>query len=97
MRDYDRHWFGCRALPRVRDSVGEGPGRVRFSLAILPPDARRLKSFEVLIPILYLKGVSSGDFADGVIALLGKQAGGMPAATIKRSRRLGWRLEEHAR
>src|SRR5258707_1090568 len=46
--------------PRVRDRVGEGCERIRFSSAILPPYARRSKSLEVLIPILYLKGVSTG-------------------------------------
>src|SRR6201987_5568356 len=48
--------------PRVRDRVGEGSDRIRFSSAILPPYARRSKSLEVLIPILYLKGISTGDF-----------------------------------
>ena len=42
--------------PRGRDRVGEGGERIRFSSAILPPYARRSKSLEVLIPILYLKG-----------------------------------------
>ena len=41
--------------PRVRDRVGEGSERIRFSSAILPPYARRSKSLEVLIPILYLR------------------------------------------
>ena len=41
--------------PRVRDRVGRGSERIRFSSAILPPYARRSKSLEVLIPILYLK------------------------------------------
>ena len=45
--------------PRVRDRVGKGLERIGFSSAILPPYARRSKSFEVLIPILYLKGISS--------------------------------------
>jgi hypothetical protein len=40
--------------PRVRDRAGKGPERIRFSSAILPPHARRSKSLEVLIPILYL-------------------------------------------
>ena len=61
--------------PRVRDRVGEGPERIRFSSAILPPYARRSKSLEVLIPILYLKGVSTGDFEEALSALLGKEAG----------------------
>jgi hypothetical protein len=40
----------------VRDRVGEGAERIRLSSAILPPYARRSKSLEVLIPVLYLKG-----------------------------------------
>jgi len=51
--------------PRVRDRGGEGSERIRFLSAILPPYARRSKSLEVLIPILYLKGISTGDFEDG--------------------------------
>src|SRR6266487_965963 len=52
--------------PRVRDRAE----RIRFSSAILPPYARRSKSLEVLIPILYLKGISSGDFEEALVALL---------------------------
>jgi putative transposase len=70
--------------PRVRDRVGEGCERIRFSSAILPPYARRSKSLEVLIPILYLKGVSTGDFEEALLALLGKDAGGLSASTIGR-------------
>jgi len=68
--------------PRVRDRVGEGAERNRFSSAILPPCARRSKSLEVLLPILYLKRVSTGDFEEALIPLLGKDAGGLSAATI---------------
>jgi putative transposase len=81
--------------PRVRDRVGEGPERIRFSSAILPPYARRSKSLEVLIPILYLKGVSTGDFEEALIALLGKDAGGLSATTVGRLKE-AW-SEEHAR
>ena len=52
--------------PRVRDRTGAGESRIRFTSAILPPYARRSKSLEVLIPILYLKGISSGDFEDAL-------------------------------
>src|SRR5262245_19341988 len=55
--------------PRVRDRGGAACERIRFSSAILPPYARRSKSLEVLIPILYLKGVSTGDFEEALIAL----------------------------
>ena len=62
--------------PRVRDrEAGAGdPARIRFTPAILPPYARRSKSLETLIPILYLKGVSTGDFGEALAALLGKDA-----------------------
>jgi len=70
--------------PRVRDRVGQGSERIRFSSAILPPYVRRSKSLEVLIPILYLKGVSTGDFEEALLALLGKDAGGLSASTIAR-------------
>jgi transposase-like protein len=81
--------------PRVRDRGSEGCERIRFSSAILPPYARRSKSLEVLIPILYLKGISTGDFEDALIALLGRDAGGLSAATIGRLKE-AW-SEEHAR
>src|SRR3954463_11157245 len=81
--------------PRVRDRVGEGSEHIRFSSAILPPYARRSKSLEVLIPILYLKGVSTGDFEEALIALLGKDAGGLSATTVGRLKE-AW-SEEHAR
>jgi transposase-like protein len=81
--------------PRVRDRGGEGPDRIRFSSAILPPYARRSKSLEVLIPILYLKGVSTGDFEEALLALLGKDAGGLSASTIGRLKEV-W-SEEHTR
>src|ERR1700704_4417603 len=51
--------------PRVRDreAAAGGPGRLRFSPSLLPPYMRRSKSIETLLPILYLKGISTGDFA----------------------------------
>ena len=70
--------------PRVRDRAGAGEERIRFTSAILPPYARRSKSLEVLIPILYLKGVSTGDFGEALAALLGKDAPGLSASTIGR-------------
>jgi putative transposase len=63
--------------PRVRDRIGEGSQRIRFSSAILPPYSRQSKSLEVLIPVLYLKGISTGDFEEALVALLGKDAGGL--------------------
>ena len=81
--------------PRVRDRVGQGSERIRFSSAILPPYARRSKSLEVLIPVLYLKGISTGDFEEALVALLGKDAGGLSASTIGRLKE-AW-SEEHRR
>src|SRR4030095_7514349 len=69
--------------------------RIRFTSTILPPYARRSKSLEVLIPILYLKGVSSGNFEDALAALLGPDAGGLSASSIARLKD-AW-SDEHAR
>src|SRR3954470_147542 len=81
--------------PRVRDREAVGGERIRFSPTILPPYARRTKSLEVLIPILYLKGISTGDFEEALAALLGKDAGGLSASTIGRLKD-AW-LDEHLR
>jgi transposase-like protein len=64
--------------PRVRDheAAAGDPNRIRFTPAILPPYARRSKSLEMLIPILYLKGISTGDFEEALAALLGKDVPG---------------------
>jgi transposase-like protein len=81
--------------PRVRDRDPIGGERLRFTPTILPPYARRTKSLEVLIPILHLKGVSTGDFEEALAALLGKDAPGLSASTIARLKEV-W-AEEHAR
>ena len=81
--------------PRVRDREAIGGERIRFSPTILPPYARRTKSLEVLIPILYLKGISTGDFEEALAALLGKDAGGLSASTIGRLKD-AW-FDEHVR
>ena len=70
--------------PRVRDRTGQGADRIRFSSALLPPYVRRSKSLEVPIPVLYLKGISTGDFAEALAALLGPDAGGLSASTVAR-------------
>ena len=83
--------------PRVRDreAGAADAGRIRFTPAILPPYARRSKSLEMLIPILYLKGVSTGDFEEALASLLGKDAPGLSASTIGRLKEV-W-LDEHKR
>jgi transposase-like protein len=83
------------SVPRVRDRLGSADDRIRFTSAILPPYARRSKSLEVLLPVLYLKGVSTGDFAEALSALLGPDAGGLSASTIARLKE-AW-VDEHAR
>jgi hypothetical protein len=76
---------------RVRDREANGSERIRFSPTILPPYARRTKSLEVLIPILYLKGISNGDFEEALAALLGKDAGGLSRAFPSRKGDRGFR------
>jgi len=71
--------------PRVRDRKTDPQiGRIRFCSSILPPYLRRTRSIETLLPWLYLKGISTGDFTDAMAALLGKDAPGLSAATISR-------------
>jgi putative transposase len=69
--------------PRVRDRRPAAE-RASFNSAILPPYLRKTKSVEELIPWLYLKGVSSGDFSEALGALLGPQAKGLSATTVTR-------------
>jgi transposase-like protein len=69
--------------PRVLDRRPHEQ-RERFSSAILPPYLRRTRSVEELIPWLYLKGVSTGDFAEALQALLGPDAPGLSATTVTR-------------
>jgi putative transposase len=69
--------------PRVHDRRPPGE-REKFSSAILPPYLRKTKSIEELIPWLYLKGVSTGDFSEALAALLGPDAPGLSATTVTR-------------
>lgn len=71
--------------PRVDDRrVDEEGNRMRFTSRILPPYLRRTKSIEELIPWLYLKGISSGEFPEALGALLGPGAAGLSANTVMR-------------
>jgi putative transposase len=80
--------------PRVSDRrpVEE---REKFTSAILPPYLRKTKSIEELIPWLYLKGVSTGDFTEALAALLGADAPGLSAATVTRLKGI-WQEEYQA-
>jgi putative transposase len=69
--------------PRVHDRRPEGE-KEKFSSAILPPYLRKTKSIEELIPWLYLKGISTGDFSEALAAILGPDAKGLSATTVTR-------------
>jgi len=70
--------------PRIRDRHAGPSKRIKFSSSILPPYLRKTRSMEHLIPWLYLKGVSTGDFTNALSALVGKDAPGLSATTISR-------------
>ena len=78
-------------MPRVRDRDPAGAGgRIHFTSSILPPYLRRAKSIEELLPWLYLKGISTGDFGEALAALLGPDAPGLAASTITRLKAIWW-------
>ena len=82
--------------PRVDDRrVDEQGRRFRFTSQILPPYLRRTKSVEELIPWLYLKGISTGDFSEALEALLGPDAPGLSATTVVGLKDV-WRREYEA-
>jgi len=74
--------------PRVRDRR-EGK---RFSSQLLPPFMRRVPSVDALIPVLYLKGISTGDFSEALEAILGPNATGLSSANIVRLKE-GWQKD----
>ena len=82
--------------PKVRDRGGTDGGEpIRFTSAILPAYLRRTKNIEELLPWLYLKGVSTGQFGEALAALLGPEAPGLSASTVRRLTE-SWQ-EEHER
>ena len=79
--------------PRVRDrGIAVPHAKIRFTSAILPRYLRRTRSLEELLPWLYLKGISSGDFSEALAALLGPDAPGLSASTIGRLKET-WQTE----
>ena len=72
-----------RAKVRDRGEVGAAE-KIRFTSSILPKWARRTKSLDALLPILYLRGISTGDFQEALSALLGKAAPNLSPAVITR-------------
>ena len=72
---------------RLRDRGADANGaRIRFTSAILPRWARRTRSLDALLPILYLRGVSMGDFGEALAALLGSDAPNLSPSVIARLR-----------
>jgi len=78
--------------PRVDDRKLGQVGNQRFSSTILPRHMRRVPSINNLIPVLYLKGVSTGDFSEALEAILGTDAPGLSATNIVRLKS-GWEQE----
>jgi putative transposase len=72
-----------RVKIRDRGAANEGE-RIRFTSAILPLWARRTRSLDSLLPVLYLRGISTGDFQEALSALLGTDAPNLSPAVISR-------------
>lgn len=77
-------------VPKVRDKSSQG---VKFNSLLIPPYLKRTESIEELLPALYLKGISTGDFSEALKSLLGENAKGLSAGTISRLKQ-HWQ-EEH--
>jgi transposase-like protein len=69
---------------KIRDRGATGADRIRFTSAILPKWARRTKSLDALLPILYLRGLSTGDFQEALSALLGQDAPNLSPSVVTR-------------
>ena len=70
---------------KIRDRGANGEAeRVRFASSILPKWARRTRSLDALLPVLYLRGVSTGDFQEALSALVGKDAPNLSPSVITR-------------
>ncbi|WP_457651145.1 IS256 family transposase [Rhodocaloribacter sp.] len=82
-------------VPRVRDRASAAPQKIRFTSSILPKYMRKTRSLEALIPWLYLKGVSTGDFSEALAALVGVDAPGLSPTTISRLKAL-WKQDYDA-
>ena len=69
--------------PRVRDRRGaDHEEAIVFTSKILPRYLRRSKTMDELLPWLYLRGISTGDFQQALQTLVGPDAKGVPGATI---------------
>lgn len=82
--------------PKLRDRGGIASDEpIPFTSAVLPAYLRRARNLEELLPWLYLKGVSTGQFGEALAALLGPDAPGLSASTVRRLTE-SWQ-EEHTR
>lgn len=79
-------------VPKTRDRSGSG---LHFRSSLIPPYLKRTKSVATLLPVLYLKGISTGDFQEALGALLGADADGLSPATISRLKST-WQSEYEA-
>lgn len=68
-------------VPKVRDRSQSG---IKFNSSLLPPYLKRSRSVEEVLPWLYLKGISTGDFEEALTSLLGVNAAGLSSSTISR-------------
>jgi putative transposase len=73
-----------RVKLRDRGADASGEDSITFTSAILPKWARRTKSLDALLPVLYLRGISTGDFQEALAALLGKDAPNLSPSVIGR-------------
>jgi putative transposase len=71
---------------RDRGAGEDGAERIRFTSAILPRWARRTRNLDALLPILYLRGISMGDFQEALATLLGKDAPNLSPSVVARLR-----------
>jgi len=78
--------------PRVDDRALIAQNESRFSSSIIPPYLRRTKNIDELLPVLYLKGISTGDFSEALESILGKQVVGLSSANIVRLKKV-WEKE----
>lgn len=80
------------AAPRVNDQRVLHGARQKFTSAILPPYVRRSGNVSAVLPLLYLHGLSTGDFREALPVLLGEDAAGLSPAAITRLTAT-WRIE----
>lgn len=72
--------------PKVCDRASDVPvgQRIRFTSAILQKWARRSRSLDALMPVLYLLGISTGDFQEALAPIMGKDAPNLSPSVISR-------------